>query len=72
MSRRPLSHSLLAACLAVLAVRMPPWVERKDIRINGAGAEATWENGYLHFANVPGGRAGHEVMPLPAAGCWST
>ena len=47
-----------------LFVRIPPWLERDEIEVDGGGAGPVWANGYLFFSEVSAGQAIQLRFPL--------
>jgi len=47
-----------------LAVRMPPWLERDEIKIEGNEVSPAWTDGYLFFDKVSSGRPVRIHFPL--------
>lgn len=40
-----------------LFVRMPPWLDRNEVNVEGSEVRPIWTNGYLFFSEVPAGQA---------------
>ncbi len=65
--KSPYTHDCLEIVLCKagpLFVRIPPWVDRSDIRLEGTSAHLLWHQAYLFFADVPVGRPLRIRFPL--------
>lgn len=65
----PYAHYCLAIVLhkpGPLWVRIPPWVDRKQVRIEGTDVKPLWHGAYLLLAQVPMGRPVAVRFPLKA------
>ena len=63
----PYTHSALRVkikCPAPLFVRLPPWVERRDLRLEGIRDQPLFTNGYAFIARPPINRSIAFAFPL--------
>ncbi|NUQ62089.1 MAG: hypothetical protein HUU20_06355 [Pirellulales bacterium] len=67
--KSPYTHDGLEVVLhkpGPLWVRIPPWVDRKEVRIEGADAQPQWHGAYLFLAQVPAEKPVAVRFPLKA------
>ena len=65
--KSPYTHKSLEITLrkpAPLFVRIPPWVDREEIRIQGTSGKLRWQKAYLFLAGPPVGKPISIHFPL--------